>query len=954
MRSRRWLTAALAILLALCMLPIGCEPTVPQATEQPTEQPAVSTQAEATPEPTPEPAPEPVDEGPDDVAIQLVPAGNVIAQYTKDEVDHASMPLAETTTVRLHYRRNDDDANDRSTYPAWNVWAWDMSNGGNGAAYEFTGYDDYGVYADLDLSIIGEGKPVSLLGFLVRTDNWAKDPDGDRSIEVQPESPDGIQDVWVRTTESTVFYTQDNALKSIVSYALLSNDKTVSVYFKPLSNDFLPYATRFTVTINGEPYTNFTMGDYDKTLKRVNLELNDSIDLCDVVTVAYRFDPTWINQVGLMQTNYFDTEEFNEKYAYDGDDLGATFDNEEQPGVTTFKVWAPTSSSMELRLYRSGNPEEQKEPDRTVAMERGDKGVFAVSIPEDLDGWYYTYVVTNSKGTNEVVDPYAKSAGINGKRGMVVNFTKLNKMITGWDTDTRPFEGLPVDAVIYEAHVRDMTISETSGVPEQMRGKFIGLAQFDTTYTQDGVTVATGLSHLMELGVTHVQLQPFYDYSSVDETKSGNTLSATNYNWGYDPLNYNVLEGSYSTDPYDGYNRIIEFKQMVMAMHEAGISINMDVVYNHTSASENSNLNLLVPYYYYRTKANGAFYNGSGCGNEVASDRYMVNKFIRESCVFWTEEYHLSGFRFDLMGLLDNQTMIDVYNDCSAVYPSVMVYGEPWGGGTTKLKSGNDAGKLREQMTVQESLAQDYFSGSGVLVGAFNDVIRNAIRGDNNPGKGYVQGVSSDASLIAMCVSGVFSKGTVKSQNIDPNLVLNYASCHDNYTLFDQLVQTMNEDRLQNAYTQADAIVFLSQGVPFIQEGEEFMRSKLDPETGKYSGNSYNVGDFINVMDYSLKVEHYDVFEKTKELIAFRAANDAFRLATRQEITDRLGKAEAQKGNVHYSIGEYLVFHSAAGEAVELDGEYEIVYSNVRTEYGKVSGPFTVSVNESVVLREVN
>ncbi|MBQ3939110.1 MAG: type I pullulanase [Clostridia bacterium] len=893
-------------------------------------------------------------EGPDDKPIQLTPAGNVIDKYSKDETDHSALPDAETKIVRLHYRRNDDTANDRSCYVPWNVWAWDMTNGGNGAAYEFTGYDDYGVYVDLDLDLISGGRPISKLGFIVRTDNWSKDPDGDRSIDIQPESPDGIMNVYVRTTEATVFYTQDNALKSIVSYAMLRDEKTISVYFKPLSEEFKPYLTRFSVAVNDEPYTNFELGEYDTTLKKVDLVLKgEGIELSDVVKVSYRFDPSWINQVVMMLTNYYDTAEFNEKYAYDGNDLGVTFDNEDDPRNTTFKLWAPTSSKVELCIYDAGDDEGAGSASPEVyEMQKGEKGVFSYTVPADLDGKYYTYKVTNSLGTNEVVDPYAKSAGLNGRRGMVVNFSKLNKAVAGWDADVRPFSGRPVDAVIYEAHVRDMTISETSGVAENLRGKFLGLAQ-NSSYTKDGVTVSTGLEHIRELGVTHVQLQPFYDYSSVDESASGNSMSADNYNWGYDPQNYNVLEGSYSTDPHDGYNRIIEFKQMVMAMHKAGISINMDVVYNHTAASENSNLNLIVPYYYYRTKANGSFYNGSGCGNEVASERFMVNKFIRESCKFWIEEYHLSGFRFDLMGLIDNQTMIDVYKDCSAIYPSIMVYGEPWAGGTSKLKSGTSDTNLSEQMTVQESLAQDYFSGSGVMVGAFNDVIRNAIRGDNGPGKGYVQGVSADASMIAMCVSGVFSVGTIKAQNIDPNLVLNYASCHDNYTLYDQLVQTMNEDRLPKAYTQADAIVFLAQGVPFIQEGEEFMRSKLDPETGKYSGNSYNVGDFINVMDYSLKIDHMDIFEKAKEIIAFRKHNPEFRLGTRQEIKDSVTDVSHDNGNIRYSVGDMIVIHSVTGASFELDGSYEIVYSNVRGEYGPVPSEFTVYANESVVLKKV-
>ena len=912
---------------------------------------APETEPTATAEPTG--GEETEEEGPDDVPIELKPAGNVVSRYAKDEVDHASMPDAKTKIIRLHYRRNDDSANDREVYGAWNVWAWDAANGGNGDAYEFTGYDDYGVFADLDLSVIAGGKETEKIGFIVRTDNWSKDPDGDRFIDVLPETPDGIQNVYVRTTESTVFDTAENACKSIVSYAMLRDSKTVSVYFKPLSNEFRPYRPRFTMTVNGSDYTAFTMNEYDTSLKRVDLALSDGVELSDVVTVAYRFDSAWINKVDLMMTNYFDTDEFNERYAYDGNDLGVTFDDETNVKATTFKVWAPTSTKIVLNVYDTGDYETEKESAATYEMTKGEKGVFSYSVGEDLDGKYYTYTVTNQKGTNEVVDPYAKSAGVNGRRGMIVNFTKLNAGIEGWNEDERPFGGNNVDAVIYEAHVRDMTISETSGVEKAHRGKFLGLAETGTTFTKDGVNVTTGLDHLKELGVTHVQLQPFYDYSSVDETTSGTELSKDNYNWGYDPQNYNVLEGSYSTDPTDGYVRIREFKTMVMAMHDAGLSINMDVVYNHTAASENSNLNLLVPYYYYRTKANGAFYNGSGCGNELASERYMVNKFFRESCRFWIDEYHLSGFRFDLMGLIDNQTMIDIYRDASALYPNVMVYGEPWTGGATKLKDGTSAEKLTQQTTKQESLAQQYFSGDGVLVGAFNDVIRNAIRGDNAPGKGFVQGNATMASEIAMCLAGRFSKGTVKAENIDPNLVLNYASCHDNYTLYDQLAQTMNEERLQAAYLQAEAIVFLSEGVPFIQEGEEFMRSKLDPETGKYSGNSYNVGDFINVVDYALKVDHLDVYEKIRSLIEYRKDQPAFRLSKREDIKNRLQNVTAAKGLIRFDLENLTVIHSISGGAVELDGAYELRFSNLRNGDETVNGSITLMPNESVVLRKV-
>ncbi len=892
------------------------------------------------------------DEGPDDVPIQLVPAGDVIAKYTKDGTDYASLPEEATKTVRLHYRRNDDTANDRSSYQPWNVWAWDMTNGGNGAAYEFSGYDDYGVYADLDLDVISGGKPIDKLGFIVRTDNWTKDPDGDRSIDISESTHGGVQEVFVRTGESTVFETQDNACKSIVSYAALKASDRISVYFKPLSDGFRPYSPRFGININGEDYTKFKMEEYDASLKKIDLTLSDDIDISDVVTVSYRFDTAWINKVSLMLTSYYDTEEFEQKYTYTGNDLGVSFDDEKNVSATTFKVWAPTSTGMVLNLYNTGDYMTETTPYATFEMTKGEKGVFAYTANEDLDGKYYTYTVTNSKGTNEVVDPYARSAGVNGRRGMVVNFTKLNASLAGWDADVRPFSGSNTDSVIYEIHIRDMTISPTSGVTAKNRGTFLGLAETGTTYSENGVTVSTGLDHLKELGITHVQIQPFYDYATVDETACVNEMSKTNYNWGYDPLNYNVLEGSYSTDPYDGYARIKEFKTMVLAMHGAGISINMDVVYNHTGPSENSNLNLLVPYYYYRTKANGAFNNGSGCGNELASERSMVNKFFRDSCLFWTEEYHLSGFRFDLMGLIDNQTMIDIYNDCAAVYPDIMIYGEPWAGGTSKLKSGTSENNLKGQMTVQESLAQDYFSGGGVLVGAFNDVIRNAIRGENSPSAGYVQGDTTNASIIAMCLEGRFSKGTVKAEAIDPELVINYASCHDNYTLYDQLAQTMNADRLPVAYTQAESIVFLSQGVPFIQEGEDFMRGKYKEDTGKYDGNSYISGDFVNAVDYSLKIKNKEIFDKVKELIALRRSESALRLDSREAVKQNVKDVSFANGMISYSVGDLIIAHTVNGGKLTFDGTYETVYSNVRETYGEAVSEITLATNESIVLKK--
>lgn len=895
------------------------------------------------------------DYGPDEETVSLTEPENVISKYAKGNEDHLSKALTATKYVRLHYRRLDDSSNDRAVYEPWNIWAWDITNGGNGDAYDFTHYDSYGVYVDLDLNVISSGNPITELGFIVRTDNWSKDPDGDRTIEINETSNGGIQDVYVKSADSTIFDTATNALKSTIDCAVMRSFSEIDVYFKPLAKTFKAYPKRFGIKINGEDYTDFTMDEYDGTAKSAKLRLNKDLDISDEIYVTYKFDETWTNKVPLMVTSYFDSEEFMNNYSYTGSDLGATFDDVNNPTKTTFKLWAPTTKSVTLNVYNSGDYKNDLTA-RTFTMTKASKGVFEYTVNEDLDGKYYTYTVTNSKGTNEVVDPYAKSAGLNGRRGMVVNFNKLNKEIVGWTNDARStkYGKNNVDGSIYEMHVRDMTINENSGVSENNRGTFLGMSETGTTYTENGVTVKTGLDHVKELGVSHVQIQPFYDYSSVDEANVFKTMSDVNYNWGYDPLNYNVLEGGYSTNPSDGYNRIKEFKQMVMAMHNNDININMDVVYNHTASTDNSNFNLIVPYYYYRTFSSGKFYNGSGCGNEMASERFMVNKFVRESCKFWIDEYHLSGFRFDLMGLLDNQTMIDVYNDCKALDPQIMIYGEPWTGGTTKLKEGNKADALKTQKTVQSSLAQSYFSGNNVLVGAFNDVIRNAIRGENSPSKGYVQGLYANAINIKAGVKGAFSTSDAVAAKINPNQVINYVSCHDNYTLYDQIVQTMKSGNLNNAYTQAESIVFLSEGVPFLQEGEEFMRSK-ERADGTYEGNSYNVGDSINNMDYSLKIKNASVNEKFKELIQFRKDNAQFRLATRAEIDEKLIDSTVA-GVVTYKIDDLVIIHaSAGGREVTLDGTYNIVYSNVKDSYdGLVANTYTTVENESIVLKKAN
>ena len=907
------------------------------------------------------------------------PAAEVISEFQSDDTDYSSMTMEKTTKVRFHYHRNDNEDGTYGAYKYWQIWAWDMTNGGAGKAFTFDHYDKYGVFVDVALSELSESG-MKKMGFLVAiTSSWTKDPDADRSVDIADQSLGGIQNIYVKTKSTKMYDDPEKALKSSFDSVALSNNSNKRVYvsFAPDKATFKAEKKNLSMFINDKEYKDFTMTEYKKSSSSdtgsVYLELKDALKLSDKVVVKYKFDKTWTDESTMIITTYFDTDEFKNNYSYTGDDLGAVLDNEAAPTKTTFKVWAPTSQSMKLNIYNSSDYRTDVTPAETYDMTLGEKGVWSVVVNKDLTNKYYTYTVTNASGTNEVTDPYAKSAGLNGKRGMIVNFTKLNQEIMGWDSDTLPNYGENgSDAIVYEIHVRDMTINPNSGVDANKRGKYLGLAQAGTTYTKEGVTVSTGLDHLKELGITHIQIQPTYDYNSVDEALPNGEMSDENYNWGYDPQNYNVLEGSYSSNPIDGTVRIKEFKQMMMALHQAGISVNMDVVYNHTGSTEGSNFQLLVPNYYYRTYFSGKFYNGSGCGNEIASDRSMGRKFIVDSIKFWTNEYHMSGFRFDLMGLEDNQTMIDVYDAAKAIYPKIMVYGEPWTGGGSKLGQGYNADKLSEQQTVQNSLGQSYFAGNGKLVGAFNDVIRNAVRGENNPAAGWVQGLSATGNSVRSGIRGLFSDSSTEARSVEPEQVINYVSCHDNFTLYDQLAPTIGTRNLNNAYSQAESVILTAQGVAFMQEGEDFMRTKeYTGEDGKkhYSGNSYNVGDNINNMDYELKITNKDMFNKFKEMIQLRKDNAELSLPSRARINEVLYARKnddgsikdyvvCESGNLWYYLDDtakggnkLMVIHALNAKEFELDGNYEVIFSSQTRELGTTINSISMNANESVVLK---
>ena len=548
-----------------------------------------------------------------------------------------------------------------------------------------------------------------------------------------------------------------------------------------------------------------------------------------------------------------------DQYAYSGNDLGAVYSK----SSTTFKVWAPTASNVQLKRYKTGSDSESGAGViETKAMTKQGQGIWSVTVSGDIAGTYYTYLVTNNGSTKETVDIYAKSTGVNGLRGMVVDLDSTDP--AGWDNDTRIPCKNQTDAIIWEAHVRDFSSSSDSGMKN--KGKYLAFTETGTTVNNDGQH-PTGIDYLEDLGVTHVHLLPVYDYASVDETK----LDTDQFNWGYDPMNYNTPEGSYSTNPYDGSVRVKEFKQMVQSLHKKGIGVVMDVVYNHTysgGSGKNDWFDYTVPNYYYRQDAKGGYSNASGCGNETASDREMYQKFMIDSLKYWATEYHLDGFRFDLMGVHDVDTMNKIRQELDKISPDILIYGEPWTADTTTCPK---ATAVQGNM----SLVSDE-------IAAFNDMVRDAIKGScfNATSPGFIQGAVGfetalkggiQANSTSMAGDGKWSKA--------PSQTVTYTSSHDNYTLYDKLVKTCKGgsgygnryDDLAAMNKLAGGIILTSQGISFFQAGEEFARSKYGDE------NSYNSSTSVNQLKWSNTVTFSDIVGYYKGLISIRKAYEPFR-----------------------------------------------------------------------------
>ena len=562
------------------------------------------------------------------------------------------------------------------------------------------------------------------------------------------------------------------------------------------------------------------------------------------------------------------------EYAYDGE-LGALY----TPEATTFKVWAPLATEVKLNRYATGNDSEKGAANLgSVSMEKlmdGAKwtGVWTATVEGNIVNTYYTYSITNPAHitggdpvTHETQDVYSKAVGVNGDRSMVVDLKATDPK--GWDNDKHVFTDSQADAIIWEVQVKDFSWAENSGMSEANRGKFLAFTEKGTTLNNEGV-ISTGIDYLKELGVTHVQINPFYDFATINEMGDPDQ-----FNWGYDPKNYGVPEGSYSSNPYDGNVRINECKQMIQALHEAGIGVVMDVVYNHTYSIDGS-FTYSVPEYYYRLAANGTYSNQSGCGNDTASERAMYRKYMREMLQYWTNEYHIDGFRFDLMGVHDGETMNLIRDDMDAIDPRILMYGEGWAGSTVNdpvTCSGTETYMCTQKNAVDKISER---------IGFFNDQIRDGIKAgvfEGTAAKGFVNGNMTYAKNISYGVAAnTFGHGTWTARN--PQQCVTYASCHDNMTMYDKLVAAAYGTSADYRARYADvirqnklaaAIVSSCQGIDFILAGEEMGRSKDGDE------NSYKSPATLNMIDWSLLKTNADLVSYYKGMFELRKAFSPF------------------------------------------------------------------------------
>lgn len=606
---------------------------------------------------------------------------------------------------------------------------------------------------------------------------------------------------------------------------------------------------------------------------------------------------------------------------YNGNDLGVNVVD----GKTNFVFWSPEAQQVQLNIF---DTDRNTPATQTLQMTKSDNGTWRATIDKPLYGKFYTYrVMYNGNWLPETPGIYAKATGTNGERGAIVDFAKTNP--DGWANDHGPELKANTDAIIYEMHHRDFSVHPSSGIVN--KGKFLALTEQGTKNPQG---LSTGIQHLKDLGVTHVHILPSFDYNSVDESN----LPSNNYNWGYDPVNYNVPEGSYSTNPSDPEARIREFKQMVKALHDAGIGVIMDVVYNHTAENDGSNFSKTVPGYFYRHRADGSYSDASGCGDETASERQQMRDYIVNSTKYWADEYHIDGFRFDLMAIHDIETMNQVKAGLVKINPDIIVYGEGWTAGDSPLPATDRA--LKENVSKMPGIA------------VFSDDIRDAIKGhySNAADRGFATGKPGNKETVKIGIVAAtahpqidYSKGNNSkfAYANNPTQIINYVSCHDDLMLTDKLAKSMpgsTVEQRKRAARLAQTIVLTSQGTPFMFAGEEVFRDK------KGVHNSFKSPDSINAIDWNLLNENADQNEYYTELIKFRKAHPALRMTTAEDVASNLRFDNTDGEN----LISYSLLNNANGDSAK---EIKIILNGADTPATvKVAkGKWTVIARDGII-----
>ena len=803
------------------------------------------------------------------------------------------------------------------------IWAW--WDGKEGSGYIMHPCD-YGAKVVLNVPV-----GIEQIGFIVRT--GCSEPGGSSWGEATKDGTSEDRFAVIEGEETFIYLKSGDAAQ----YTSQDGGKTLTMIKKFTlagMTDFhkIQYNITPKTAITSYKQVKVYEGDKELTILDISnmgqevtsgiIEVEETLD----IGKNYRVVIEGYGEKAVVPTSIFDSEYFIENYTYDGDDLGAVINGDK----TTFKVWAPTASKVVLNLFTSGH---EGSAYKSVDMVKGDRGVW--SYTESCGhGTYYTYTVTTSVGTQEAVDPYAKAAGLNGNRGMVVDLSRTNP--EGWGKDHFA-TGIKTysDAVIWEVHVRDFSNKIASS---NYKGKYLA-------FTERGLVnefgQSIGVDYLVNLGITHVHLLPVYDYATVDEAKPD-----SQFNWGYDPKNYNVPEGSYSTNPYDGEVRIKEYKQMVQALHAAGIGVVMDMVYNHTYDA-NSSFNKIVPYYYYRYTATGANSSASGCGNDTASERYMFGKFMVDSVSYWAEEYDLDGFRFDLMGLHDLATMQEVENAVHAINPEAIIYGEGWTMGSTI-----DGSPMANQGQISKI---EPLEGAIGGIAVFNDIIRDGLKGSvfTATSKGYING-NGNGSFPSVLFGIKGGAGTGFSWEVKNGMVVNYMSAHDNNTLWDKLILSNKDNTVEERLAMnrlGATLLMISKGTVFFQAGEEMLRTKDGDE------NSYKSSDAINNIDWSVLKEgsnEYEMMRYYQELIRVRQEYAIFRTLNTAVIANTsYGEGRVAITLDNHADSKALIVSNPTGEAMtySVSGNWHMIVNGVDVMDAPeaVTGSITVPAYTAVV-----